>query len=446
MARQGGDRRRRLSSPSSPSPDRQSPPPRPRPSRPKMRALSSGGPPVPDLREATASAPTSGSRPSSSTATSSARARRSTSGRPSGRSPARRATRQGGAIINGKTEPQGALAGGICSCSTTLFNAALRGGYEMGARRNHYYYIDRYPLGLDATVFISGGGSKQTMSWTNDTDLPGAHPRHQHPARAASGYVTFELYSVPTGRKVVICAPTVKNSRTATDSIQYTSSLRAGSSRARRVPGRRHGRLAHRHGLRGRQGPPPEDLLLALRDDHRDPAGQGPPDAVPASAGTVTPRGPRRAPGSRSCGSVAVDTGPRWRRPPPPWTPPASPDARPLRPRPGDRVRRRLRPRSRSACSSSGAPSTGAGPTGFLSGIGVATADAAYARDRGLRPHGGHRAPGRDRQAAGDRRRQRAGPARGPRARRGDPPGSAAPLDGRGRLRAPSRPWRRWWG
>ena len=32
--------------------------------------------------------------------------------------------RTGGAIINGRTEPQGALAGGICSCSTTLFNAA----------------------------------------------------------------------------------------------------------------------------------------------------------------------------------------------------------------------------------------------------------------------------------------------------------------------------------
>ena len=80
--------------------------------------------------------------------------------------------KSGGAIINGRTEPQGALAGGICSCSTTLFNAALRAGYEMGARRNHYYYIDRYPLGLDATVFISASGSKQTVSFTNDTDYP----------------------------------------------------------------------------------------------------------------------------------------------------------------------------------------------------------------------------------------------------------------------------------
>jgi vancomycin resistance protein YoaR len=82
-----------------------------------------------------------------------------------------RGYRQGGAIINGRTELQGALAGGICSTSTTLFNAVARAGYEMGARRNHFYYIDRYPLGLDATVF-KGDSSTQTMSFTNDTRYP----------------------------------------------------------------------------------------------------------------------------------------------------------------------------------------------------------------------------------------------------------------------------------
>jgi vancomycin resistance protein YoaR len=143
--------------------------------------------------------------------------------------------KDGGAIINGRTEPQGALAGGICSCSTTLFNAALRAGYKMGARRNHYYYIDRYPVGLDATVFISGGGSRQTMSWTNDTKHP-VLIRGINTRRGNIGYVTFQLYSVPTGRKVVIGAPTIKNRRTATDSVQYTSSLPAGSSRRVEYP------------------------------------------------------------------------------------------------------------------------------------------------------------------------------------------------------------------
>ena len=135
----------------------------------------------------------------------------------------------GGAIINGKTEPQGALAGGICSCSTTLFNAALRAGYKMGARRNHYYYIDRYPVGLDATVFQSGGGSVQTMSWTNDTKYP-VLIRGINTRQGSIGYVTFQLYGVPVGRRVAISAPIIKNRNTARDTVQYTSRLRAGQS------------------------------------------------------------------------------------------------------------------------------------------------------------------------------------------------------------------------
>ena len=135
--------------------------------------------------------------------------------------------RDGGAIINGKTEPQGALAGGICSGSTTLFNAALRAGFEMGARRNHYYYIDRYPLGLDATVFISASGSVQTMSWTNDTDYP-VLIRGYKIKDGNRGYVKFELYSVPNGRQVVIGEPTVQNIKPATDTTQLTSTLAPG--------------------------------------------------------------------------------------------------------------------------------------------------------------------------------------------------------------------------
>lgn len=141
----------------------------------------------------------------------------------------------GGAIINGKTEPQGALAGGICSCSTTLFNAALRAGYKMDARRNHYYYIDRYPAGLDATVFKSGSGSVQTMSWTNDTDYP-VLIRGYKIRSGSKGYVKFEIYSVPTGRKVTIGNPVIKNFRSATDKVVLTSSLAPGARKRIEYP------------------------------------------------------------------------------------------------------------------------------------------------------------------------------------------------------------------
>jgi vancomycin resistance protein YoaR len=146
-----------------------------------------------------------------------------------------RGYRDGGAIINGKTEPQGALAGGICSCSTTLFNAALRAGFEMGARRNHYYYIDRYPLGLDATVFKSGSGSVQTMSWVNDTKYP-VLIRGFKIKDGSRGYVRFDLYSVPTGRKVSFTKPIVKNVRPASDTVQYTSSLATGARKRIEYP------------------------------------------------------------------------------------------------------------------------------------------------------------------------------------------------------------------
>jgi vancomycin resistance protein YoaR len=143
--------------------------------------------------------------------------------------------RDGGAIINGRTEPQGALAGGICSCSTTLFNAALRAGLKMGDRRNHYYYIDRYPLGLDATVFKSGSGSTQTMSFTNDTAYP-ILIRGYRIKDGGRGYVRFDLYSVPTGRKVSFSTPIVKNVRPATTRTQTTSSLPAGARRQIEYP------------------------------------------------------------------------------------------------------------------------------------------------------------------------------------------------------------------
>ena len=135
---------------------------------------------------------------------------------------------QGNAIIDGRTSITGAFAGGICSCSTTLFNAALRAGLKMGSRQNHFYFINRYPTGLDATVWISNG-AKQSMSFTNDTPYPlliqGINTRS-----GGKGFVTFKIWSVPSGRKVVIGNPTIKNYQRAGDSVVYTPSLRKGAS------------------------------------------------------------------------------------------------------------------------------------------------------------------------------------------------------------------------
>lgn len=138
--------------------------------------------------------------------------------------------RAGGAIINGKSEPTGAFAGGICSTSTTIFNAALRAGFEILSRVPHYYYIDRYPLGLDATVWLDGG-SKQSVKWRNDSENP-VYIR----SIAKPGIVTFELYSLPTGRKVEFGKPKVTGRVGASDRVEYTSSLPAGAAQRLEFP------------------------------------------------------------------------------------------------------------------------------------------------------------------------------------------------------------------
>jgi hypothetical protein len=165
-----------------------------------------------------------------------------------------RGYRDGGAIINGHSQPTGALAGGICSTSTTLFNAVARAGYETIAKRNHYYYITRYPVGMDATV-IQSGGSVQTMSWRNDTKYPVLIR-----SRASPGVVTFALYSVPVngqpavgggtripgstnltyrtaiGRKVTIATSSKANYSKATSSVDYVTSLKPGLTKVVEYP------------------------------------------------------------------------------------------------------------------------------------------------------------------------------------------------------------------
>ena len=133
----------------------------------------------------------------------------------------------GGVIKTDHTEPTGALGGGMCSSSTTLFNAAMRAGLDMGARSNHRYYINRYPLGLDATVSISAGGGRQTMSFRNDTKgiifIRGVRIR-----AGGIGWVRYEIWGVPDGRTVSISRPSVSNRRTATTRTVLVSTLPKG--------------------------------------------------------------------------------------------------------------------------------------------------------------------------------------------------------------------------
>ncbi|MFL5775677.1 MAG: VanW family protein [Chloroflexota bacterium] len=137
----------------------------------------------------------------------------------------------GGFIESGRTNPTGAMGGGICSASTTMFNAAVRAGYEILERDNHAYYINRYPLGLDATVSKIGGNVTQNMRFRNDTSNA-LFVR----GMAGSTSVRFEIYSKPTGRKVTFSAPAVSNVRPAIDTRVTTAELKKGQRERTETP------------------------------------------------------------------------------------------------------------------------------------------------------------------------------------------------------------------
>lgn len=53
-------------------------------------------------------------------------------------------------ILNGKLVP--GLGGGVCQVATTMFNTIFFAGLPVAERRNHSFYISKYPTGRDATV------------------------------------------------------------------------------------------------------------------------------------------------------------------------------------------------------------------------------------------------------------------------------------------------------
>jgi len=122
------------------------------------------------------------------------------------------------------------MGGGICSASTTMFNAALRYGYEIDKRTQHSYYINRYPVGLDATVFRSGGQTVD-MAFINDSQYPlwirGIAGRRR---------VTFEIWTIPDGRSVKFSKAYITNRQQATDTTVVDPAMKPGTSKRIEYP------------------------------------------------------------------------------------------------------------------------------------------------------------------------------------------------------------------
>ena len=123
----------------------------------------------------------------------------------------------GNAIVDGKITVTGALAGGICTTSTTLFNAAFRAGMVPLAKKNHNEYITRYPAGLDATVWKIGN-AKQNMTFRNDTKYPILITRTVTNS-GGKRWLTFKIWSVPNGRKAKVSNVVIKHGPRAKSTI-----------------------------------------------------------------------------------------------------------------------------------------------------------------------------------------------------------------------------------
>ena len=128
----------------------------------------------------------------------------------------------GGAIRGGQIVEDAVIGGGLCTASTTLFNAAMRAGLKIVERHAHNLYISRYPVGLDATIWGSGKVG-QNMVFVNDTNHPilikGIAGRRR---------VTFEIWGVDDGRTVALSEPVVENLKKGVKMVEYTDELAPG--------------------------------------------------------------------------------------------------------------------------------------------------------------------------------------------------------------------------
>jgi vancomycin resistance protein YoaR len=139
----------------------------------------------------------------------------------------------GGVIENGRSNHTGAMGGGICSVSTTMFNAAARAGLDINERHPHFYYIDRYPIGLDATVY-SSGGQTWDLKWTNDT--PNPIVIRGYTTYGSKSTITFQLWSLPLDRKVTFSAAYKANVVRAVDRTEYVTTLKPGQENRAEYP------------------------------------------------------------------------------------------------------------------------------------------------------------------------------------------------------------------
>ena len=142
-------------------------------------------------------------------------------------------------VIKGDaTTPE--FGGGLCQVSTTVFRAALHGGYPIVARQNHSYRVSYYePAGTDATVYQP----YPDFQFKNDT------PYYILIRTYVDGdNLFFDFYSSSTGIKVEIEGPRIYNITEPPSPVYIeTSTLPAGVQKKIDTAHRGADTIAYRH-------------------------------------------------------------------------------------------------------------------------------------------------------------------------------------------------------
>lgn len=91
--------------------------------------------------------------------------------------------------------------GGLCQVATTLYRAALLGGFPILKRANHslfVHYYEKYGVGIDATIFLG----KQDLTFMNNTAGPLLVQAYVEGDEA-----TVNVYGTPDGRVATLEGP-----------------------------------------------------------------------------------------------------------------------------------------------------------------------------------------------------------------------------------------------
>lgn len=106
--------------------------------------------------------------------------------------------------------------GGICQCSTTLYNAVLRADMEVIYRKNHTFDVPYAPKGLDATV----SHPEVDFKWKNNYNYP-----VKVKASVASNSITVSLYgTIEDNSKEVIISSEILETRPMKTTYKYSPS------------------------------------------------------------------------------------------------------------------------------------------------------------------------------------------------------------------------------